>query len=210
MTGSATTVLRWPLWSWRNLSATTAVILLVFYGMGRVVEPAKIALPKAGLPSVIVSSASAQPSDPSVVASSTMPATIPSATSTASAFLDVDTSDSMTRLATAFAQAWSYTARSQQAWVRGIRPYVTPALAVGLAQTDPARVPATRVTGEAVLLTASATSAQVRVPTDGGSIVVTLRQAPHGPWLISEIAPAGQPPSAPTPDLGPRTTPARN
>ena len=89
------------------------------------------------------------------------------------------------------------------------QPYVTPALAAGLAQTDPVRVPATKVTGEAVLLTASATSAQVKVPTDGGSIVVTLSRASSGPWLVSEVAPAGQPPGALTPDLRPRPSPAR-
>ena len=116
----------------------------------------------------------------------------------------------MTRVATAFALAWSSSSRSQLEWTRGIQPFVTPALAAGLAQTDPARVPATKVTGEAMLLTASATFAQVRVPTDGGSIVVTLNRVASGPWRVSDVAPAGQPPGAPTPDLHPATSPARS
>ena len=116
----------------------------------------------------------------------------------------------MTRLATAFAQAWSSSGRSQQEWTRGIQPFVTPALAAGLAQTDPARVPATKVTGEAVLLTASATSAQVRVPTDGGSIVVTLKRAASGPWQVSDVAPAGQPPGCTHAGPAPAHQPCRS
>ena len=134
-----------------------------------------------------------------------MPSTTPSTSGT----LSPSASESVTRAATAFAKAWSSSGRSQQEWTRGIQPFVTPALAAGLAQTDPARVPATRVTGEAVLLTASATSAQVRVPTDGGSIVVTLSRALSGLWQVSDVAPAGQPPGAPTPDLRPSTSPAK-
>jgi hypothetical protein len=115
----------------------------------------------------------------------------------------------VTRLATVFAQAWSSSGRSPQEWTRGIQPLVTPALATGLAQTDPARVPATKVTGEASLLTASATRAAVKVPTDGGGIVVTLRRTPAGPWRVSDVGPAGQPPGAPTPDLSAPTSLAR-
>jgi hypothetical protein len=112
----------------------------------------------------------------------------------------------VTKLATAFAKAWSSSDRSAAEWTKGIEPFVTPDLAEGLAQTDPAHVPATKVTGEAVLLTSSGHSAEVRVPTDGGSIVVTLHRESSDPWLISDVAPADQPPGAPTPDLQPRSS----
>jgi hypothetical protein len=207
--GQASTVLRWPLWSWRNLSVTAAALLLLLYGMGRVIEPAKITLSATHVADATAGPTISTPSptEPSAAGSSPTPATVPGTTST-SAGLSAPASESVTRVATAFAQAWSSSGRSQQEWIRGIQPFVTPALATGLAQTDPARVPATKVTGEAALVTASATSASVRVPTDGGSIVVTLTRAASGGWQVSDVAPAGQPPGAATPDLHPATSPA--
>jgi hypothetical protein len=206
--GQASTVLRWPLWSWRNLSVTAAALLLLLYGLGRVIEPAKITLSATHLPGATAGPMiSTPPPTTPVAGSAPTPATVPGITSM-SAGLSAPASQSVTRVATAFAQAWSSSGRSQQEWVRGIQPFVTPALAAGLAQTDPARVPATKVTGEAALVTASPTNASVRVPTDGGSIVVTLTRAASGGWQVSDVAPAGQPPGAPTPDLHPATSPA--
>jgi len=205
--GQVGTVLRWPLWSWRNLSITVAGVLLVLFGMGRLIEPAKITLSRPRAPGVTASH-TPSPSTTGPSGSASSPAPVPSTTPATSAVPVAPTNESVTRLATAFAQAWSSSGRSQQEWTGGIRPFVTPALAAGLAQTDPARVPATKVTGEAVLLTGSATSAQVKVPTDGGSIVVTLRRGSSGPWLVSDVAPAGQPPGALTPDLRPRPRPS--
>lgn len=211
MRGQASTVLRWPVWSWRNLSVTAAALLLLLYGMGRVIEPAKITLSATHLPAATAGPTVLAPSPTGSSAAGSSPtptpATVPGITST-SAGLSATGGESVTRVATAFAQAWSASGRSQQEWVRGIQPFVTPALAAGLAQTDPARVPATKVTGEAQLVTASATNASVRVPTDGGSIVVTLTRTTSGGWQVSDVAPAGQPPGAPTPDLHPSTSPA--
>ena len=211
MRGQASTIVRWPLWSWRNLSVTAAALLLLLFGMGRVIEPAKITLTTTHAPLVTVSPtpAAASPSVSSAAPSSPVPARVPGAAQPTSAVSGASANESVTRLATDFARAWSSSGRSQQEWTRGIQPFVTPALAAGLAQTDPARVPATKVTGEAVLLAASATTAHVRVPTDGGSIVVTLIRALSGLWQVSDVAPAGQPPGAPTPDLRPSTSPAK-
>jgi hypothetical protein len=206
------TVLRWPLWSWRNLSVTAVAVLLLLYGMGRVIQPAKITLPK---PTAIAGTSrltgqAPWPNEPSSVASSPSPTTESSASSTTSTTSTSDGGggkESVTKLATAFATAWSSSSRSQAEWNKGIEPFVTSDLADGLAQTDPAHVPATKVTGEAVLLTSSSHSAEVRVPTDGGSIVVTLQRESTDPWLISDVAPADQPPGAPTPDLQRRSNP---
>ncbi len=210
MKEQATSVLRWPLWSWRNLSVTAAAVLLVLYGMGRVVEPANVTGSAAHAPLVTVSPASSQPSDPETAWSSTVPTPVPGKpTLPTSAASGGHGSESVTRVATDFARAWSSSGRSQQEWTRGIQPFVTSTLATGLAQTDPARVPATKVMGEAVLLTASATSARVKVPTDGGNIVVTMSRASSNSWKVSDVAPADPPPGAPTPDLHQRTTPPR-
>ena len=208
--GQASNVLRWPLWSWRNLSVTAVAVLLVFYGMGRVVEPAKVSPSKARVPLVTASPVYSQPSELPAAASAQVAVPVPTSTSGPSADSGADEDDAVTTLAIVFARAWSSSGRSPQEWKRGIQPYVTPALAAGLARTDPGRVPATKVTGEAALLKASATSAQVKVPTNGGSIVVTLRRSLSAPWQVSDVAPAGQPPSSPAPDLHPRTSPARS
>ena len=210
MRGQTSNVLRWPLLSWRNLSITAAAVLIVLYGMGRFVEPAKVTPSSAKLPLVAASPSSPQPYDPPAASPSPISSPVPSKNGLPkSAVSGVSENRSVTRLATAFTQAWSSSGRPQEQWVRGLNPFVTPALAAGLAQSDPGRVPATKVTGEAVLLTASATSAQVRVPTDGGSIVVTVQRQSSGPWKVSDVAPAGQPPGASAPDLHPSTSPAR-
>ena len=213
MSGQASTILRWPLWSWRNLTVTAVAFLLLLFGLGRVIEPAKLTLTTTRAP-LVTASPTPSVSSPTVAPLSAGPspsatATAPGTTPSPSAVSGASRNESVTRLATAFAQAWSSSGRSQREWSAGIQSFVTPALAAGLAQTDPARVPATKVTGEAVLLAASATTAHVRVPTDGGSIVVTLNRALSGPWQVSDIAPAGQPPGAPTPDLRPSTSPAK-
>jgi hypothetical protein len=209
--GQAGMVLRWPLWSWRNLSVTTMVVLLVLYGMGRVIAPAKIPLPKLHPTAAAAGPTLPVPQESSSAESSPSPTIGPDSTSSGSDSSDQGGgSESVTKLATAFAKAWSSSGRSQAEWNDGIRPLVTSDLAKGLAQTDPAHVPATKMTGEAVLLTSSGHSAEVRVPTDGGSIVVTLIRKSSDAWLISDVAPADQPPGAPTPDLQRRATPARS
>lgn len=211
MTSRVSKALRWPLWSWRNLSVTTAAVLFVLYGLGRVVEPAKIRIAAVHVPSATAGQtlSSPSPSESSTATSSPSPVTVPS-TKSQSGALGKPGSHSVTAVATDFARAWSSSTRTQQEWTSGIDAFATPALAAGLAETDPARVPATRVTGEALLLTTSATFAQVRVPTDGGSIVVTLTRAESRPWQVSDVAPSGQPPGAPTPDLKQRTSPTRS
>lgn len=201
-------LLRWPLWSWRNLAITAVALLLVLFTMGRVIGPTKSTPPVAHGPAATATSTPSTTQDPKSPFSGAPTATdttAPTAPSTPVLHLSV------TRLATEFTQAWSASTRSQREWTHGIQAFVTPALAAGLAQTDPARVPATKVTGEARLITASATLASVTVPTDGGPIVVTMTRGDleTSPWQVSDVAPGGQPPAAPTPDLHPTTSPVR-
>ncbi|MDF2144646.1 hypothetical protein [Knoellia sp. p5-6-4] len=83
--------------------------------------------------------------------------------------------------------------------------WASPELLRSLASTDPAQVPADRVTGDARLVSSAKTSATVLVPTDGGEVLVTL-SASDGGWKARDIAPADAPPAAETPSLT-RTTP---
>ena len=84
-------------------------------------------------------------------------------------------------------------------------PWAGPELLRALASTDPAQVPADRVTGDARLVSSARASATVVVPTDGGDVQVTLA-AVGGSWEAQDIAPADAPPAAETPSLT-RTTP---
>lgn len=74
-------------------------------------------------------------------------------------------------LATAFVRAWS-DQHAGASWFARVRPFVTPGLAAGLKSTNPTNVPATRVTGPAVVETASPLI--VGVPTDAGCISVRI------------------------------------
>jgi hypothetical protein len=207
--GPTSNELRWPLWSWRNLAVTAATVLLVLYLMGHVIEPAKITMAGAHEPTATTSPTLSSPTPSDSSAARPLPVqTAAPETKVWSQSVSASKSESATRVAEAFAQAWSSSGRSPQEWTRGIQPFVTRALATGLAQTDPAHVPATRVSGEALLMTASATSARIRVPTDGGAIVVTLTRGTSRPWEVSDVAPADQPPGAPTPDLQPAPKPS--
>jgi hypothetical protein len=101
-------------------------------------------------------------------------------------------------MAAAFAAAWARPDLAQAEWMAGVKPYVTPELAALLASTDPARVPSSKVTGDALLVSATATDAIVNVPTDGGLIRVSLIRDVVG-WAVSGVAPAGQPSAVPVP-----------
>ena len=70
--------------------------------------------------------------------------------------------------ATAFVAIWlSHTPAAT--WLPAIQALSTPALATGFASTDPAVVPGTKVTGPGVWSLLGVT-----VPTDAGSVIVTL------------------------------------
>jgi len=51
-----------------------------------------------------------------------------------------------------------------------------------------AAVPASRVVGDTEVLERSEASAQVRVPTDGGAVLVALKRTPAG-WRVDGIEP---------------------
>jgi hypothetical protein len=81
-------------------------------------------------------------------------------------------------------------------------PWATPELLAWLKGTDPAQVPASRITGDAALRSTTGPTAVVGVPTDGGRVQVTLKQH-RGTWAAAALAPDDAPPGAPTPSLGP-------
>lgn len=194
-------VLRWPLWSWRNFSVTTAAVLLLLAVLGRVVNATPTAehhgSPTAMTPNPSTTSLTQTPRAPDVAATPNSPSDAPANAVTA-------TDPAATHVATGFVRAWARPNLDQRTWRDGIQPFLAPSLARALSSTDPTQVPASAVTGEAELVRGSATSAVVNIPTDGGPVAVTLRGS-AGCWKVTDIEPAEQAPAAPTPALTPST-----
>jgi len=216
--------LRWPLWSWRNLTISTIAVLVLFTAVGRlttgsgsgpdsrtrnVAATAASTSPSATPPLSATSPASATPPTSAAPASATPTTSAPAAgsatgtnpiispSSTPAPGADAPTP---TRVALEFATAWTRTTSAQPAWLVGLKPLVTPEYMTALSTVDPARVPATRTLDAGRLLSTSGQQSLVRVATDAGGMTVTLVQR-AGQWLVTDIEPAAPPPGATTPPL---------
>lgn len=200
MSGELGRALRWPLWSWRNLSITAVLMLALLAVVGRATDGQASTRPAAA-PVAPPTSASTQRT---ISASPSPRPTTTTSTSAPSASSPV-TKQSATAVASAFVRAWSSDGGSRDAWYAAMERWASPELLRSLASTDPEQVPADRVTGDAQLVSSAKTSATVLVPTDGGEVLVTL-SASDGGWKARDIAPADAPPAAETPSLT-RTTP---
>lgn len=194
---SWTRALRWPLWSWRNLTITAVAVLVVMAALGRITAPQSsvAATVPAATPGV------SSPSTPAVPATDSPSTTASQSVSPGDSTASVDPRSPVASAA-AFAAAWVHTTAGQATWLAGMRPWSTASLLASLKGTDPRQVPASRVTGDAALLRTSGTSAVVSVPTDGGRIAVSMIST-AGIWKANGLAPDDAPPGATTPSLGP-------
>jgi hypothetical protein len=89
-----------------------------------------------------------------------------------------------------FVRAWARPGLEQPAWFAGIRDLVTPAYARLLAATDPANVPAHLVAGSPVARSSTSTMLVTDVPTDAGTVRVTLTRV-DGRWLVATVSGVG-------------------
>lgn len=90
-------------------------------------------------------------------------------------------------VATKFTNAWlHHTGVSQAQWAAGVNVYATSHLTNQLKGTDPAGVPADRITGDFVQINFSPSYVQYSVSTDSGTLTLYL-QADKGRWLVSGI-----------------------
>lgn len=79
---------------------------------------------------------------------------------------------------------------SADRWIKDLTPLLTPQAAEDYAYTDPANVPATKVTGPAkVVPTDSATLARIHIPTDAGTYLVVLTRDTDSAWRVARITP---------------------
>jgi hypothetical protein len=86
-----------------------------------------------------------------------------------------------------FVRAWaSHPAGITNAqWLNGLRPYTTEEyLNAQMASVDPVNIPATKVTGDPVVVASYTSSVQVLIPTDGPKLSVTVSRTSDG-WRVS-------------------------
>jgi hypothetical protein len=90
-------------------------------------------------------------------------------------------------LATDFVTAWlKHTNVTPQAWLAGMRKYITDNLAGELDGVDPAGVPASKVTGRPTLIDHDTGYVDATVPVDGGTVTLRLI-ATSGRWLVDGV-----------------------
>jgi hypothetical protein len=90
-------------------------------------------------------------------------------------------------VATTFLKAWlTHTAVTPDQWRAGFAKYATPALRDKLKGTDPAGVPAERMTGSVVLQNRGAAYVEAAIPVDSGTVRLRLL-ATNGRWLVDGV-----------------------
>lgn len=87
-----------------------------------------------------------------------------------------------------YVRLWARPDVDRDTWYAAVRTRVIPAYGRLLADTDPANVPAHRVTGAARPVSSTAAVLVAEVPTDTGWIRVTVVNT-GGRWLIASAAP---------------------
>lgn len=88
--------------------------------------------------------------------------------------------------------AWARPDLDDDAWWANLAPYLSESGRQTFASIDPAFIPATTITGEAVLENEdSPWLATLLVPTDAGDVrVLLVRDGAQAPWLLERIDPA--------------------
>lgn len=96
-------------------------------------------------------------------------------------------------VATKWVTAWAKhpAGITNQQWLDQLKPYTTDEFLPQMASVDPANVPATKVTGAAVSVDSTTSSVIADVPTDGGTIQVTVITTPNQGWRVSKYDKAG-------------------
>jgi hypothetical protein len=92
-----------------------------------------------------------------------------------------------TTVATSFLKAWlAHTGVTPEQWRASFAKYATTALRDKLKGTDPAGVPAERITGSVVLQDRGASYVEAAIPVDSGTVRLRLL-ATNGRWLVDGV-----------------------
>jgi hypothetical protein len=90
------------------------------------------------------------------------------------------------KVASAFLKAWLRSDLEPEAWMAGLTPHMTDALAAKLAGVDPAGVPARRTTGTARAVAQGAGLVEVTFPVDSGLVRLRVLRV-EGGWLVDGV-----------------------
>lgn len=89
-------------------------------------------------------------------------------------------------VAEAWGKAWvdHPAGTTSEKWLDGLRPYTTDEYMVEMATVDPGNIPATKVTGRPVPKDSFTSSVTANLPTDGGTLAITVIDTPQG-WRVA-------------------------
>jgi hypothetical protein len=88
--------------------------------------------------------------------------------------------------ATLWAKAWVTHPQgiTSEQWLNALRPYTTEEQIAVMSTVDPANIPATEVTGPATAIVSYTTSVEASLPTNGGTLSITVISTPQG-WKVA-------------------------
>jgi hypothetical protein len=94
--------------------------------------------------------------------------------------------DEALKVAEAWGKAWVNhpEGTTSEKWLGGLRKYTTEEYMVELATVDPGNIPATKVTGRPVPKESFTSSVTANLPTDGGTLAITVIDTPQG-WRVA-------------------------
>ena len=174
-----------PLRSPRHLVATAVAVAVLIIGIG-VTVPRVLGRNggNAPVPARIEDTSSAQPGtsgdSTSLPFSTRLTAPLVQPSSAAP-------SPEALNMAKLFVQAWVNhpIGITNTQWLNGLRPYTTEEyLNSEMSSVDPVNIPATKVTGDPIVITSYTSSVQVVIPTDGPKLGVTVSKTSEG-WRVS-------------------------
>jgi len=92
-------------------------------------------------------------------------------------------------VAVSFTRAWANhpSGVTGEQWLNGLKPYTTDEYLPQLSSVNVDNIPATKVTGAAVSVDSTTSSVVADVPTDGGTLRVTVEKTPNQGWRVSHF-----------------------
>lgn len=192
-------LIEWPLWSWKHLAITVVFLLAVLALVGKATNA--LSAEATAAPASLPVASSAPPWTSSPTSSSSIAKAIPTPQASHSSTDVAPVGASCEDVVTSFMRAWVRTNVPAGEWLSAMRPFASAALITELSRTDPARVPASRVTGRPVAVVTAGGHA-FRFATDGGRVDASTQKRGSS-CVVSDIEPAGDVQGAPTPSLTP-------
>jgi hypothetical protein len=186
----------WPMRSPRHLVAIVLVVAAIVLTVGIVVPRLTGSSTDSGGAAPTTDTTSAATEDTGISNADTVPA--PGGTGEATENLptriesppqrptSAPPADAALKVAESWGKAWVRHPRgtTNETWLDGLRPYTTEEYLVEMSTVDPENIPATKVTGPPVPRQSYTSSVTANLPTDGGTIAITVIDTPQG-WRVA-------------------------